>query len=251
MHQDLCTEVLIVGAGASGIPAAIGAARTGAKVILIEEDPIVGGATTDYFVDMLCGGPVTGIVKEAEDILRTHYSPTPNALFFLPDSFQRVFWRLLNREPNITAITGAKAVETLHEGTDPRVKGVRVECGLGRSFAIHSQITVDATGCGAVSIMADCTAMYGRDAKSDFGEPHAPDERDDLVQECTWMYVSQKLGRGPCFDMTRLENVSLGVLVNGLGWFHNDPERAMELNQGNVYERQISRTCKTVQECIA
>ena len=32
-HEDLTTEVLVVGAGASGIPAAIGAARAGANVI--------------------------------------------------------------------------------------------------------------------------------------------------------------------------------------------------------------------------
>jgi succinate dehydrogenase/fumarate reductase flavoprotein subunit len=36
MSQTLKTQVLIVGAGASGIPAAIGAARAGARVILLE-----------------------------------------------------------------------------------------------------------------------------------------------------------------------------------------------------------------------
>ncbi|UCC69893.1 MAG: FAD-dependent oxidoreductase, partial [Armatimonadota bacterium] len=42
-HDDLTTDVLVVGAGASGLPAAIAAARAGAKVTLIEEDPVVGG----------------------------------------------------------------------------------------------------------------------------------------------------------------------------------------------------------------
>lgn len=232
MESFLKTDVLIVGAGASGIPAAVGAARAvrTAHVLLIEEDPVIGGATTDYGVDMLCGGPVTGVMYEAQEILRAHYSPTPEAYFFLPDSFQRVFWQLLNAEPNLRVLTGARVVETLvHDG---QATGVRVECGLGRTLTIHSRVIVDATGTGAVSIMAGCPAMYGRDAQRDFGEPHAPPERDLEVQECTWMYISQRLGDGPEFDMMKLDNVRLGVLVNGLGWFHEDPERAMRLRRG-------------------
>jgi hypothetical protein len=230
MNQELKTQVLIVGAGASGIPAAIGAARTGARVMLLEEDTAIGGAMVDYGVDMLCGGPVTGVMKEAQDQLRTRYSPTPEAYFFLPDSFQRVFWQLLNAEPNIQVIAGGRVVETLVEAE--RVIGVRADIGLGRSLTVRAQVVVDATGTGAVSILAGCTAMYGRDAQRDFNEPHAPPERDLEVQECTWMYISQKLGDGPEFDMMKLDNVRLGVLVNGLGWFHEDPPLALHLNRG-------------------
>lgn len=230
--QTLTTDVLVVGAGASGIPAAIGAARAGAKVVLLEEDLVIGGATTDYYVDMLCGGPVTGVMLEAQTQLKQHYSPTRDALFFLPDSFQRVFWQLLNQEPNITTTPGVRVVEALTEGAAARVVGVRAETGLGRTLILRSTVTVDATGCGAVAILSGCTALYGRDARTDFGEPHAPQKRDQHVQECTWMYISQKLGDGPPFDMMRLDNVRLGVLVNGLGWFHDDPELALRLNPG-------------------
>jgi glycine/D-amino acid oxidase-like deaminating enzyme len=44
LHPGLKADVLVVGAGASGLPAAIGAARAGAQVICIEEDPVIGGA---------------------------------------------------------------------------------------------------------------------------------------------------------------------------------------------------------------
>ncbi|MBN1875548.1 MAG: FAD-dependent oxidoreductase [Anaerolineae bacterium] len=227
---DKIADVLVVGAGVSGIPAAIGAARAGATVVLIEDDPVIGGATTDYFVDMFCGGPLTGILQEAHTLLKTHYSPMSDAYFFLPDSFQRVFWYLLAQEPTLSVITGVRVMEILREGQ--RVVGVRVATGLGRTFTIHSQITIDATGCGDVALMAGCTAMYGCEARSDFDEPHAPLIPDHHVQECTWLYISQKIGNGPAFDMMKLEHVHLGVLVNGLGWFHEDPELAMRLNPG-------------------
>jgi ribulose 1,5-bisphosphate synthetase/thiazole synthase len=74
---DPCADVVVVGAGASGLPAAIGAARAGASVILVEEDSIIGGAPCDMYVAMLCGGPITGILREAHTGLRTAHSIIP------------------------------------------------------------------------------------------------------------------------------------------------------------------------------
>ena len=58
---SLACDVIVVGAGPSGIPAAVAAARMGTKVILIEEDMVIGGATTDMYVTYMCGAPRTGI----------------------------------------------------------------------------------------------------------------------------------------------------------------------------------------------
>jgi hypothetical protein len=74
--------------------------------------------------------------------------------------------------------------------------------------------------------------MYGREAKSDFDELHAPEQGDSTVQQCTWMYVSQKIGSGSAFDMTRLDHVRLGVLVSGVGWFHSHREKALAHDPG-------------------
>jgi len=180
--RKIKTDVLVVGAGASGVPAAIAAARTGAKVVLIEEDPVIGGATTDFYVGLLCGEPKTGIIKEAEDILKSEHSlGNAEPLFFLPSTFLWVYTSLLNREKNLQVITGARATDVILENGSGRacVSGVRIENGAGNRITIMSDITIDATGTGAVAILAGCRAMYGRDSKADFNEPHAPREGDD------------------------------------------------------------------------
>ncbi|MHC5034798.1 MAG: FAD-dependent oxidoreductase [Planctomycetota bacterium] len=192
-HADLSADVVVVGAGASGLPAAIGAARAGAKVVLLEEDPVIGGAPSDYYVCLFYGRPMAGVNAELEHLLKSKYAPTPRANFFLPSAYQRAWREILSAEPNVHVLTGARAVGVRRKkGTEtPRVTGVTVEVLPGVTFDVRGEVTIDCTGSGIVSELAGCTIMYGREAKSDFNEGRAPEKADDLVQACTWMYFIQ------------------------------------------------------------
>jgi len=252
MPKELRTQVLVVGAGASGIPAAIGAARAGAKVLLIEEDPVIGGMVSDCYVDAFCGGPRTGVVRDAERILKAKYALGKSGHFFLPGSFQKVYGDLL-RKANVRVLAGVRAVDVLtsERSARARVVGITADGGPSRTLTIKSDITIDATGTGVVSILAGCRAMYGRDARKDFNEPHAATARDRRVQHCTWMYISQKIGEGKSFDMMKLDHVRLGVHVEGLGWFHNDPDKAMRLNPGIYLHWGCAVECEDTRDPMA
>jgi hypothetical protein len=214
---DLAADVLVVGAGASGLPAAIAAARAGAKVVCIEEDPVVGGAPSDYYVCLFYGRPITGIVAELEQVLKDKYAPSPRAQFFLPSGYQRAWRELIAAEPNLQVITGARAVGVLQgDGSGGgRAAGVTVEVAPGVSFDIASRVTIDCTGSGAISDLAGCTVMYGREARDDFDEPHAGEAADDRVQACTWMYFIQGIpgieGKPPA----RAVHVNVGIPARG------------------------------------
>lgn len=220
------TDILVVGAGASGIPAAIAAAREGVRVMLIEEDPVVGGATTDFYVDMFCGGPRSGIIWEAENRLKADYHLTKKT-FFLPIDFQTVFMKMLRRESRLTIMTGARATGVLERGGV--VYGVLLSCRGVNDVQIESRVTIDCTGTGAIAIWAGCESRYGREAQGDFNESHAPRQRDWQVQQCTWMYISQQVDNRKPLNMMVLDHVKLGVLVPGFGWFHGDPDRALKV----------------------
>jgi hypothetical protein len=214
-HDDLSTDVLVVGAGASGLPAAIGAARAGAKVICIEEDPMVGGAPSDYYVCLFYGRPITGILAELEHLLKTSHAPSARAQFFLPSGYQRAWRELITAEPNLHVTAGARAIGVLHEGDSGAVAGVTAEIIPGQTFNIGSKVTIDATGSGIVSDLAGCTVMYGRDAKGDFDEPHAPDAADDQVQACTWMYFIQGIPGIEDKPRARGVHVNVGIPARG------------------------------------
>ncbi len=216
-YADLSADVAVVGAGASGIPAAIGAARAGAKVILLEEDPVIGGAPSDYYVCLFYGRPMTGVNAELERLLKSKYAPTPRAQFFLPSGYQHAWREILSAEPNLRVITGARAARVLHtnDAGTPAVAGVTVEAAPGVTFDINSKVTIDCTGSGIISDLAGCTIMYGRDAKADFGEPHAPDTADDHVQACTWMYFIQGLVGITDKARPRGVHVNVGIAPRG------------------------------------
>jgi len=200
MNLWLETDVLVIGAGAAGWPAAIGAAREGARVILLDDDPYPGGAAVDQFVSMPDGGPRSGVVTEFCTQLETRFALTPRPIdkwwyfWYLPSDVLRVVNELLAAEPNIQLVCPAKASRLTLDGS--RVTGALVPDEFGNERWIKARITIDATGTGALAEAAGCDTRYGHDSCHDFGEAIAPAERTPIVQQCTWMYVSHRLPGG-------------------------------------------------------
>ena len=222
---DLNCDVCVVGAGPSGIPAAISAAREGASVILVEEDAVVGGATTDMFVTYMCGAPHTGIyldfIRELERRFPTSGTPSKTLgkwawdgkhHWWMPSACLQVFNAALASYPNIKVMCGAPVVDVIvrDKGSRRQVQGVYImRCGLLQK--ITAAVTIDATGSGFVAAKAGCEYWYGVDARADFGESIGPDTRSDKVQLCTQMFISSRTRRDARFP---LEEFNTGVLDN-------------------------------------
>ena len=82
-------DVVVAGAGPAGICAAVEAARSGAKVAVIERYGCVGGNLTVGYVGPLLGGTCAGTM--AEEIEARVNTVTPAYYDVLPLSLEEIF----------------------------------------------------------------------------------------------------------------------------------------------------------------
>jgi hypothetical protein len=162
-------DVVVCGGGPAGIAAACCAARHGAKVVLLERWPSVGGMATNALVNIWHTSDRTrqvifGFVQEAVDraggfIHRMGDFPKrPETHWFDPEGMRVVFHGMLANR-GVRTICNLKAVESIVEGD--RLRGVLVDAKTGRK-AVLGKIFIDATGDGDVAANAGLPFDFGR-----------------------------------------------------------------------------------------
>lgn len=155
-------DVLVVGSGAAGTPAAVAAARHGADVILVEREGTLGGTSTgvlDTFYGFYTPGPeprriVDGIGAE---VVRRLMSA--NAAFERPNTYGagtgitynperlRVVWEQLCIEAGVDVLLHAAVVDARPDPSVLVVSGSEL-------FGIDANVVVDASGEAVVAHLA-------------------------------------------------------------------------------------------------
>ena len=240
-------DVIVVGAGASGVPAAIAAAREGVRVALLEEDMVPGGAPLDMFVTFICGAPRVGVFQKMVGQLNQYHtlSGTPVSTFgkdgmdgknhwWHPTAYLQVISKMLAEYPNITLMCGANVVDAIvsDAGNRNQVKGVRILRG-GVMQDIRAKVTIDATGMGLISEKAGCQILFGRESKSEFNENLGLEKGDGKTQPCTWMFMSQRIRRDAVLPREALQG---GVVEDNLNkWVMKNERDEMIKRDAGIY----------------
>lgn len=155
-------EVIVAGAGAAGIAAAIASARNGADTLLIERNGVLGGVAIAG--SMLAWGNTyftpdevlaRGIGMELLDRVAKAGGTSPRwAQYFTatldPEIFQQVVLEMCE-EVGVTVLTHAVVSDAVVEANS--LRGLIVESKSGRQ-AILGKVTVDATGDADVAARA-------------------------------------------------------------------------------------------------
>jgi len=201
--NELITDVLIVGGGTSGVCAAIQAARLGVQVTLVAETCWLGGMLTAAGVSAVDGNHLlpSGLWGEFRNQLHAHYGG-PAAVAtgwvshtqFEPHVGARIFDEMVARETNIQCFKEFQFDDVL-SGPN-QVLGAVFSNAANQKLSVRAKITIDATENGDVLARAGCAFRLGRDARRETGEPDAPEQADDLIQDLTYVAILKDFGPG-------------------------------------------------------
>lgn len=209
LHNAIATEqadVVVVTANPAGVAAALAAAKSGAKVVLIEESAHVGGIIAGGLTntDIRKHGAVGGIYNDFKRRILEHYTKTYGAEsrqvkvckggnMFEAHIAEKTFRDMLAAEKNLTLLerrrvvgsNGAERDATPGKRIDgatpkdfgPTVKLVSITVEdlsqPGSKTEFRAGTFIDCTYEGDLAALAGVPYRVGRESRADFGEPHA------------------------------------------------------------------------------
>ncbi len=160
-------DVVVAGAGVTGVIGSIAAAREGANTLLVEGSGVIGGLITGGRMSKPTGPVEGGIYREmidraeamggADSSTRVSYWG-PYTSIFDPEVMQRVILEMLE-ESGVEVLLHAWIDNALLEGRT--VKGAAVHVKSGHKLVL-AKATVDATGDGDMAALAGAEFAVGR-----------------------------------------------------------------------------------------
>jgi len=202
--QTRRVDVLVVGGGTGGTAAGIQSARTGAKTLIVEPTPWLGGMMTAAGVSATDGNHMlpAGLWAEFRDQLYKVYGG-PNRVatgwvsntHFEPRVGDSIFKSMAARESNLTVLHGYELVEVLKKGD--RICGARFQHhATGKKLLVHSRQLIDATELGDAIALAGIPFDVGMEASSVTGEDVNVPASNDIIQDITYAAILKDYGVG-------------------------------------------------------
>ncbi len=197
--MDRHTDILVIGASASGTCAAIQAGRMGASVILCEPCDWVGGMLTAAGVSAIDGNNLlpSGLWGEFQRAIHRHYGGARHVetgwvsnTLFDPRVGQGILRSWIDALPSVDLEPGWTCNEVIRR--DGRVCGARFvsEAGEGggtaRTLTVHATVTIFADEYGDAVAAAEIPWRVGLESRAVTGEPQAPEQALAHPQDFTW-----------------------------------------------------------------
>ena len=196
----LATDVAIIGGGLAGVCAAITAARSGSKVVLVQDRPVLGGNASSEVRLWILGatshmGNNNRWAREGgviDELLVENMARNPEGNPLILDT---IILEMVVNEPNLTLLLNT-AVHGLEKTDADTIKTVRAFCSQNStSYEITAPIFVDASGDGIVGFMAGAAFRIGAESRAEFGELFAPEKASSELLGHTIYFYSKDTGR--------------------------------------------------------
>lgn len=200
--QELLTDVLIIGGGASGTTAGIQSARLGVNTIIVEETEWLGGMLTAAGVSAFDGNHKlpAGLWGEFRSKIYQHYGgPAAVATgwvsntLFEPSVGNKILKEMVTPEPFLQVLYQSKFVSASRNNDSSWSVKINQK---GKQQTVRSKVLIDATELGDVMASLGVQYAIGMDSREESGELYAPEKSNDIIQDLTYVVVLKDFGTG-------------------------------------------------------
>jgi len=228
--KTLRFDVAVVGGGLAGVCAAVAAARNGAKTVLIQDRPVLGGnASSEIRVNVNGVSHLkpkwlpereTGIIEE---ILIENRFMNPQESYSVWD---HVIYDFATREPNLEVMMNTQATEAVMKGSAIQ-SAICWQSTTETEFTVNVPMFVDCSGDGLLAATAGALYRTGREAASEFNEQYAPEKADGWQMGASILLHGKDVGKPmpytpPSFaipyDPSQANKRKIGSFLDGYWW---------------------------------
>lgn len=164
-------DVVVVGGGMAGCSAALTAAETGSRVVLVTDRPVLGGnASTEIGL-----GPRGYMGKAVMDMCRRE------------ENGDMAVIGMLRNHPRVTVLTNERAFSVNKNGEAIESVDLR-SMKSGKEIRIAGRVFIDCSGKGILARLSGAEIRTGREGKSEYNESLAPDAADGRHHGHTVLY---------------------------------------------------------------
>ncbi len=196
-------DVVVVGGGLAGCTTAVSAARLGARVVLIQNRPVLGGnASVENLVPPVGVWPSKdeGPLDPRETGILEEYRTAGNQKTDEAKLYSSRLLRFVRAEPNLDLFlnTHATGVEMQKPGTIGAV--LAVDTRTGQRMRFRGRVFVDCTGDSTVGVAAGAEYRHGKEPRSMYNEPMAPEDPSPHTMGNSLKYIVQPVDQPEVFQ---------------------------------------------------
>ncbi|MBQ8345600.1 MAG: FAD-dependent oxidoreductase [Clostridia bacterium] len=204
-QKKLECDICVIGGGLSGSFAALSAARHGARVVLMQDRPMLGGNASSEIRMWVRGAKgtydrETGLISELEE-RNIHGNPT-----LVHSLFDATLYGMLRENEKITLLLNTTCLDATTDGD-------RICSVTGWQMTTYTVYTVEAPlflDCSGDSILAPLVGAdyrHGREGTAEYGETLAPKEADHCTMGMSIILAARETDHPVSFIPPSFANV--------------------------------------------
>ena len=194
-------DVVVIGGGLAGLCAALASAREGANTALINDRAVLGGnASTEIRIPCSGAGEhnpcamETGLILELllEERVGSFERPGEGMVNARWDT---VLYDITRRQQNLGVFLNTSVFEVEMAAPDRMAAAIGLNRRNEKRIRFESKVFIEATGDGLVGALAGVPFRIGQEARSEYGEPMAPQTPGDWTLGCSLYFHARDTGR--------------------------------------------------------